>query len=48
MDQLPHLFPRETGTVERYTYARPVGSSEFRVPLRDRASHSQSLVTQEG
>ncbi len=46
MDQLPHLFPRETGTVERYTYARPVGSSEFRVPPRDRVPHSQSLVTQ--
>ena len=46
MDQLPHLFPRETGTVERYTYARPVRSSEFRVPPRDRAPHSQSLVTQ--
>jgi len=46
MDRLPHLFPRETGTVERYTYARPVGSTEFRVPPRDRVPHSQSLVTQ--
>lgn len=46
MDQLPHLFPRETGTVERYTYARQVGSAEFRVPPRDRVPHSQSLVTQ--
>lgn len=47
MDQLPHLFPRATGTVERYTYARPVGSAEFRVPPRDdRVQHSQSLVTQ--
>lgn len=46
MDQLPHLFPRETGTVERYIYAQNVGSSEFRVPPRDRVPHSQSLVTQ--
>lgn len=46
MDQLPHLFPCETGTVERYTYARQVGSTEFRVPPRDRVPHSQSLVTQ--
>lgn len=46
MDQLPHLFPSETGTVERYTYARKVGSTEFRVPPRDRVRHSQSLVTQ--
>ena len=46
MDQLPHLFPRETGTVERYTYARQVGSSEFRVPPRDRVPHSQSLISQ--
>ena len=46
MDQLPHLFPRETGTVEHYTYARRVGSAEFRVPPRDRVPHSQSLVTQ--
>lgn len=46
MDQLSHLFPRETGTVERYTYARQVGSAEFRVPPRDRVPHSQSLVTQ--
>lgn len=46
MDQLRHLFPRETGTVERYTYARQVGSTEFRAPPRDRVPHSQSLVTQ--
>lgn len=47
MDQLPHLFPRSTGTVERYTYARQVGSADFRVPPRDdRVGHSQSLVTQ--
>lgn len=46
MDQLPHLFPRETGTVERYTYPRQVGSTDFRVPPRDRAPHSQALVTQ--
>ena len=46
MDQLPHLFPRETGTVERYIYPQQVGSTEFRVPPRDRIPHSQSLVTQ--
>ena len=46
MDQLPHLFPRETGTVKPYTYAQKVGSSEFRVPPRDRVPHSQSLVEQ--
>ena len=46
MDQRPHLFPRDTGTVKLYTYARPVGSSEFRVPPRDRVPHSQSLVAQ--
>lgn len=46
MDQRPHLFPRETGAVKLYTYAKPVGSSEFRVPPRDRVPHSQSLVTQ--
>lgn len=47
MDQLPHLFPRATATVERYTYARQVGSADFRVPPRDdRVRHSQSLVTQ--
>jgi hypothetical protein len=46
MDQRPHLFPRETSTVKPYTYAKPVGSSEFRVPPRDRVLHSQSLVTQ--
>lgn len=46
MDQRPHLFPRETGTVKHYTYAKPVGSSEFRVPPRDRVPHSQSLVSQ--
>ncbi|MEI8381427.1 MAG: S8 family peptidase [Planctomycetota bacterium] len=46
MDQLPHLFPRETGTVRRYTYAKPVDSSKFRVPPRDRVPHSHSLVSQ--
>jgi len=46
MDQLPHLFPRETGSVKPYTYAQKVGSSEFRVPPRDRVPHSQSLVAQ--
>ncbi|MEI8019144.1 MAG: S8 family peptidase [Schlesneria sp.] len=46
MDQLPHLFPRETGIVERYTYARQVGSAVFQIPPRDRVPHSQSLVSQ--
>jgi|GEM_PF-1140411 len=46
MDQRPHLFPRETSTVKPYTYAKPVGSSEFRIPPRDRVPHSQSLVAQ--
>jgi hypothetical protein len=46
MEQLPHLFPRETGTVERYTYPRKVKSSEFQAPPRDRIPHSQNLVAQ--
>lgn len=46
MDQRPHLFPREAGAVKHYTYAKPVGSSPFRVPPRDRVPHSQSLVAQ--
>jgi hypothetical protein len=46
MDQRPHLFPRETGTVKPYTYPRMGGSSKFRVPPRDRIPHSQSLVAQ--
>lgn len=46
MEQRPHLFPRETSSVKLYTYAKPVGSSEFRVPPRDRVPHSQSLVAQ--
>lgn len=46
MEQLPHLFPRETGTLERYTYPRKVRSSEFQTPPRDRIAHSQALVSQ--
>ncbi len=46
MDQRPHLFPRETGTVKPYTYPRMGGSSKFSVPPRDRIPHSQSLVAQ--
>jgi len=45
MDQLPHLFPRETGTVAGYTYPRKVVTT-FDAPPRDRVPHSQSLVTQ--
>lgn len=46
MDQMPHLFPTGTGTVKRYTYARQVGSTAFRIPPRDRVPHSQALVAQ--
>lgn len=45
MDQLPHLFPRETGTVAGYTYPRKVVTT-FDAPPRDRVPHSQSLVSQ--
>src|SRR3569832_900740 len=45
MDLLPHLFPRESGTVIRYTYTRKV-VTKFDAPPRDRVPHSQSLVTQ--
>ncbi len=45
MSQLPHLFPPDTGSLERYTYPRIV-VSEFPVPPRDRIPHSQSLITQ--
>ena len=45
MDQLPHLFPRETGIVARYTYPRKVVTT-FDAPPRDRVPHSQSLVAQ--
>ena len=45
MDQLPHLFPRETGTVARYTHPGG-GGGDFKVPPRDRVPHSQALVTQ--
>lgn len=46
MDQLPHLFPRETGDIHRYKYAKTVGSSDFLVPPRDRVPHAQALVAQ--
>jgi hypothetical protein len=46
MEPLPHLFPRDTGTVERYTYPRSVIATEFQTPPRDRGPHSQKLVTQ--
>lgn len=46
MDQWTHLFPRETGTVKAYTYARKVVSSDFSVPPRDRVPHSQTLIAQ--
>ncbi len=45
MDHLPHLFPRETGTVAGYTYPRKVVTT-FDAPPRDRVPHSHSLVTQ--
>lgn len=45
MDQLLHLFPRETGTVIGYTYTRKVVTT-FDAPPRDRVPHSQSLITQ--
>lgn len=46
MDQLPHLFPTGTGQVSPYTYAKKVGSKEFKLPPRDRVPHSKTLVQQ--
>ena len=46
MDQRPHLFPTETGSIKSYTSARRGGSSEFPVPPRDRVPHSNHLVHQ--
>lgn len=49
MPELFHLFPRDSGDTEQYTYASKVGSAPFKVPPRDdRVGHSHALVAQLG
>lgn len=45
MDDLRHLFPKDTATAEQYTYAGG-GGGEFKLPPRDRVPHSTKLVEQ--
>jgi hypothetical protein len=45
MDQLRHLFPRETGTIARYTYPHDIVTT-FDAPPRDRVPHSRLLIDQ--
>ena len=45
MAPLKHLFPEGTAATEPYTYARPVGGDELRLPPRgDRVGHATGLV----
>ena len=45
MNQLPHLFPQNTGTPRSYIYPKKVRIS-FPIPQRDPTSHGQSLLEQ--
>lgn len=44
MDELRHLFPKETAATEHYTYPGKVRTGEFKVPPRDRVAHSAKLI----
>lgn len=45
MDERRHLFPHATAATERYTYAKPSGGGEFKLPPRDdRVGHAAQLV----
>ncbi len=47
MDELRHLFPKDTASTERYKYPRDVSSGEFSTPPRDgRVSHGSKLVNE--
>lgn len=45
MPAFRHLFPADTATTERYTYAKDVRSAKFKVPPRDdRPTHGGRLI----
>ncbi len=46
MDELQHLFPRNTGQVYPYQYTGKVVTAEFAFPGRDVVPHSQALLQQ--
>jgi Subtilase family len=46
MDELQHLFPRDTGQVYPYQYTGNVVTAEFAFPGRDVVPHSQALLEQ--
>ncbi len=45
MDELRHLFPKDTAASEKYVYGRVVGGGEFKLPPRDdRVGHGTRLI----
>ncbi len=44
MDNLKHLFPRNTSTTERYTYAKGGRGKPLTLPPRDRVPHASNLI----
>lgn len=47
MDELRHLFPKDTASTEHYKYPRTVSSGKFSVPPRDdRVGHGERLAQQ--
>ncbi len=45
MDELRHLFPKDTVASEKYVYGRVVRGGEFKLPPRDdRVGHGSRLI----